>query len=105
MQDEQKWLLHNTVVWDQMKGAMSQSKDSLGYEYEPMFHFVKQKNGYYYNSDAVRKKPRCARVENGAVVNATGVSGIRYRRKIELSTELTEEQRANTYKALDDVLK
>lgn len=25
-----------------MKGAMSQSKDSLGCEYEPMFHFVKR---------------------------------------------------------------
>lgn len=104
MQDEQKWILRNTVVWDKMKGAMSQSKDSLGCEYEPIFHFVKKKNGYYYNSDAVRKKPRSARVENGAVVSATGVSGVRYRRKIELSTELTEEQRANAYKALDDVL-
>ena len=30
MQDEQKWILRNTVVWDKMKGAMSQSKDSLG---------------------------------------------------------------------------
>ena len=43
MQDEQKWILRNTVVWDKMKGAMSQSKDSLGCEYEPMFHFVKEK--------------------------------------------------------------
>lgn len=41
MQDEQKWILRNTVVWDKMKGAMSQSKDSLGCEYEPLFHFVK----------------------------------------------------------------
>lgn len=104
MQDEQKWILRNTVVWDKMKGAMSQSKDSLGCEYEPVFHFVKKKNGYYYDSDAVRKKPRSARVENGAVISATGVSGVRYRRKIELSTELTEEQRANAYKALDNVL-
>lgn len=104
MQDEQKWILRNTVVWDKMKGAMSQSKDSLGCEYEPVFHFVKKKSGYYYDSDAVRKKPRSARVENGAVVSATGVSGVRYRRKIELSTELTEEQRANAYRALDEVL-
>ena len=104
MQDEQRWILRNTVVWDKMKGAMSQSKDSLGCEYEPMFHFVKKKNGYYYDSDSVRKKPRSAHVENGAVVSATGVSGVRYRRKIELSTELSEEQRANAYKALDEVL-
>lgn len=104
MQDEQKWILRNTVIWDKMKGAMSQSKDSLGCEYEPMFHFTKRKNGYYYDSDAVRKRPRSAHVENGAVVSATGVSGIRYRRKIELSTELTEQQKQNAYHALDDVL-
>lgn len=104
MQDEQKWILRNTVVWDKMKGAMSQSKDSLGCEYEPMFHFVKNKIGYYYDSDAVRKKPRSAHVENGVVVSATGVSGVRYRRKIELSTELTEDQKLNAYRALDEVL-
>lgn len=104
MQDDQKWILRNTVVWDKVKGAMSQSTDSLGCEYEPMFHFVKKKSGYYYDSDAVRRKPRSARVENGAVVSATGVSGVRYRRKIELSTELSDEQRANAYQALDSVL-
>lgn len=104
MQDEQRWILRNTVVWDKMKGTMTQSKDSLGSEYEPMFHFVKKKQGYYYDADAVRKKPRSAHVENGAVVSATGVSGIRYRRKIELSTELTKEQKTNAYKALEDVL-
>lgn len=104
MQDEQKWILRNTVIWDKMKGAMSQSKDNLGNEYEPFFHFVKQKSGYYYDSDSVRNKPREAKVENGAVVSATGVSGVRYRRKIELSTELTEEQRQAAFEALDGVL-
>lgn len=104
MQDEQKWILRNTVIWDKMKGAMSQSKDSLGCEYEPVFHFVKKKNGYYYDADSVRKKPREARVENGAVVSATGVTGVRYKRKIELSTELTDEQRRNAFAALEHVL-
>lgn len=104
MQDEQKWILRNTIIWDKMKGAMSQSKDSLGNEYEPFFHFVKKRTEYYYDADAVRKKPREAKIENGAVVSATGVSGVRYRRKIELSTELTDKQRENAFKALDDVL-
>ena len=45
MQDEQQWILRNTVVWDKVKGAMSRSKDSLGCEYEPVFHFVKKKSG------------------------------------------------------------
>ena len=104
MQDTQNWILRNTVIWDKMKGAMSQSKDSLGCEYEPFFHFVKKKSGYYYDSESVRRKPRCARVENGAVISATGVSGVRYKRKIELSTELTNEQKENANKALEDVL-
>lgn len=104
MQDEQKWILRNTVIWDKLKGAMSQSKDNLGNEYEPLFHFVKQRTGYYYDSDSVRKKPRTAHIENGAVVSATGVSGVRYRRKIELSTELTEEQRQAALDALEGVL-
>ena len=104
MQDEQKWILRNTVVWDKMKGSMSNSKDSLGSEYEPLFHFVKTKNGYFYDADSVRKKPRSTQIKNGAVVSATGVSGVRYKRKIELSTELTEEQRKNAYQALEKTL-
>lgn len=104
MQDEQQWILRNTVIWDKMKGAMSQSKDSLGCEYEPLFHFVKKKCGYYYDADSVRRKPREARIENGAVVSATGVTGVRYKRKIELSTELTDDQRQNAFRALDNVL-
>lgn len=104
MQDEQGWILRNTVIWDKMKGGMSQSKDSLGNEYEPFFHFVKRKNGYYYNADAVRKKPREAQIKGGAVISATGVSGVRYRRKIELSTELTESQRENALADLEKVL-
>lgn len=105
MQDEQKWILRNTVIWDKMKGAMSNSKDNLGNEYEPMFHFVKRKSGYYYDADSVRKKPREAHITKGAVVSASGVSGVRYRRKIELSTELSEEQRKNALQALEKVLK
>ena len=104
MQDEQKWILRNTVVWDKMKGSMSNSKDSLGCEYEPLFHFVKKKNGYYYDADAVRQKPRSTKIKNGAVVSATGVSGVRYKRKIELSTELTETQRQNAFQALEETL-
>ena len=49
----------------------------MGSEYEPMFHFVKSKSGYYYDANSVRKKPRSAQVKNGAVVSATGVSGVR----------------------------
>lgn len=104
MQDEQNWILRNTVIWDKMKGAMPQSKDNMGCEYEPLFHFVKNRTGYYYDSDSVRRKPRNARIKNGAVISATGVCGVKYRRKIEMSAELSEEQRQNAFKALDEVL-
>lgn len=104
MQDEQGWILRNTVIWDKMKGAMSNSVDSLSSSYEPLFHFVKKKSGYYYDADSVRKKPRTSYLKDGRVVSATGVSGIKYRRKIELSTELTDEERKKAYSALDSVL-
>jgi site-specific DNA-methyltransferase (adenine-specific) len=59
---------------------------------------------YYYNADAIRSKPRETRVVNGAVVSATGVSGVRYKRQIELSTSLSEEEKHAAFKALDEVL-
>lgn len=49
----------------------------------------------------MRKKPHSSKVKNGAVVSATGV---RYKRKIELSTELTDEQRKNAYQSLEETL-
>ena len=104
MQDEQKWILRNTVIWDKMKGSLSFSKDSLRNEYEPFFHFVKYRKGYFYDDVAIRKKPGKAVIKDNKVISATGVKGINYRRKIELSTELTEEQKKNAFLALDENL-
>ncbi len=72
--------------------------------YEPVFHFVKSSKGYYYDVDSIRNTPRCTRVVNGAIVSATGVTGVSYKRKIELSTGLTDEQKENAYKALEEML-
>ena len=47
MQDEQNWILRNTIIWDKMKGSLSFSKDCLRSEYEPLFHFVKTRKGYF----------------------------------------------------------
>jgi site-specific DNA-methyltransferase (adenine-specific) len=41
---------------------------------------------------------------NGAVVSATGVSGVRYKRQIELSTELSAEEKKSAFAALDAIL-
>lgn len=98
------WILRNTIIWNKVKGGMDNTNDRLRNMYEPVFHFVKS-NSYYYNVDAVRNNPKSTKVVNGAVVSATGVSGIHYKRKIELSTELTDEQKHNAFIELDSVLK
>lgn len=105
MQDEQGWILRNTIIWNKVKGCPDNSEDKLRNVYEPIFHFVKQAKGYYYDIDCVRHKPHSTKVVNGAIVSATGVSGVRYKRKIELSAELTASQKANAFAALDAMLK
>lgn len=103
--DEVGFTLRNQVVWNKLKGAPDNAKDKMRTLWEPVFFFTKEPSGYYYDIDAVRKKPRKAKsVEHGAVVSATGVSGVRYRRKIELSTELSDEEKKNANAALDDML-
>ena len=103
--DEVGFTLRNQIIWNKLKGAPDNSKDKLRTLWEPVFFFTKKSNGYYYDINAVRAKPRVAKsVKHGAVVSATGVSGVRYRRKIELSTELSEEEKKNAIAALKDML-
>lgn len=102
--DNQGWILRNAVVWNKVKSGMDNTTDRLGNVYEMVFHFVKQRQGYYYDVDAIRSKPRETKVVNGRVVSATGVSGVRYRRQIELSTALSEQEKTVAYEALDKML-
>jgi len=101
--DEQNWLLRNDVIWHKVKGSPDNSKDKLRHVYEDVFHFVKSKRAYY-DIDAIRTKPRSTQVKNGAVVSATGVSGVRYKRQIELSTALTPLEKRNAFEALNSIL-
>ena len=103
--DEQNWVLRNEVIWNKVKGGMDNSKDKLGNVHETIFHFVKDPSKYFYSTDEIRSKPRQSKVVNGSIVSATGVSGVKYKRKIELSTELTNEEKNNAFKALDEMLK
>ncbi len=103
MTDRQGWLLRNSVIWNKVKGAPDNVKDKLRNIYETVFHFVKTER-YFYDVDAIRSKPRQAKVVNGSVVSATGVSGVRYRRQIELSTALSNSEQANALKALNQML-
>lgn len=102
--DNQGWILRNSVIWNKLKGGMDNSKDRLGNVHENVFHFVKQAKGYYYDADAIRSKPRESKVVNGAIVSATGVSGVRYRRQIELSTALSDAEKSAAISALDRML-
>lgn len=102
--DEQNWVLRNEVIWNKVKGGMDNSKDKLGNVHETIFHFVKDPSDYFYSTDEIRSKPRQSKVVNGSIVSATGVSGVKYKRKIELSTELTDEEKNNAFKALEEML-
>lgn len=103
MSDEQKWILRNDIIWNKLKGGMDNSKDRLRNIHENIFHFVKNKK-YYYDIDAIRLDPAKAKIKNGAVVSATGVSGVRYKKQIERTTMLSDQERMNALKALDDTL-
>ena len=102
--DNQGWILRNSVIWNKLKGGMDNSKDRLGNVHENVFHFVKRAKGYYYDADAIRSKPRESKVVNGAIVSATGVSGVRYKRQIELSTALSDAEKSAAFSALEGML-
>jgi len=101
--DIQGWILRNSVIWNKVKSGMDNTTDRLGNVHELVFHFVKQPK-YYYKADAIRSKPREARIVNGAVVSATGVSGVRYKRQLELSTALSKEEKSEAFIALNKML-
>ena len=93
LMDNQGWTLRNDVVWNKVKGGPDNTRDRLRNVHETVFHFVKRQHGYYYDADAVRSAPKTTKVINGAVVTASGVSGVRYKRQIELSTELDQNEK------------
>ena len=102
--DVQGWTLRNSVVWNKVKGGPDNTRDRLRTVHEDVFHFVKRPTGYYYDADAIRSNPKTTKVVNGAVVTATGVRGVRYKRQIELSTALTKTEKASALSALDGML-
>ena len=104
LMDEQGWTLRNSVVWNKVKGGPDNTLDRLRNVHEDVFHFVKHPRGYYYNADAVRSDPKKTKVVNGSVVSATGVSGVRYKRQIELTTSLTETEKTRAMAALQEML-
>lgn len=103
MTDRQHWILRNSVIWNKVKGGPDNAKDKLRNVHENVFHFVKSER-YFYDADAVRSKPGQTKVVNGSVISATGVSGVRYRRQIELSTALSIAEKLSAKAALESLL-
>jgi DNA modification methylase len=103
MIDRQEWVLRNSVIWNKVKGGPDHARDKLRNVHEHLFHFVRSER-YFYDAGAIRRKPGQSRVINGVVVSATGVSGVRYRRQIELSTALGPAEKAAAFAALDSIL-
>jgi DNA modification methylase len=101
--DQQGWILRNDVIWNKLKGP-DNAKDKLRNTHEYVFHFVKQNRDFFYDLKAIRSKPRAAHIKNGAVVSATGVTGVRYKRQIELSTALSQVEKQQALDALDNML-
>jgi len=104
LMDEQGWLLRNEVIWNKVKGGLDNAKDRVRNTHENVFFFVKKAQGYYFDVDAIRANPRKTKVVNGAVVTATGVTGVRYKRQIEMSTALTAEGKEAAFQALEKML-
>jgi site-specific DNA-methyltransferase (adenine-specific) len=103
LMDRHGWIMRNNVIWNKVKGAPDNSKDKLRNIHEHVFHFVLSKK-YYYDVDSIRSKPLKAKVVNGAVISATGVSGIRYKRQIELSSALSAAEKVEAMRGLDQIL-
>lgn len=104
LQDSQEWILRNDVVWHKLKGAPDNTKDKLRNLHEYVFHLVKQKS-YYYDDVAVRNAPRPPSIRDGRVVTATGVSGIKYRRQIQRSAALSDDEKTAALAALEETLR
>lgn len=69
------------------------------------FFFSKEPQGYFYDAGAAFELPRKARnIIQGVAVSTAGMSGARYRRKVERSTKLTDSEKSNAYAALDKML-
>ncbi len=103
MIDHQGLILRNTIIWNKVKGNPDNANDKLRNMYEPIFHFVKNKQ-YYYNVDAIRNPPSQITRKGDTIISATGVSGKKYRAQIANSVELTDDEKRNANESLDRIL-
>lgn len=98
------WILRNDVIWYKHKGGMCASRDRFGLVYEDFFFFAKSEK-YYFDADSIRMTPRSTVQRGNEILSATGVSGIKYRKQIKASADLTEQEKTAALVALDNVIK
>lgn len=101
---EHGWILRNAVIWDKVKGNPDNARDKLRDIYEFVFHFVRS-TAYFYDVDAIRTPPAPPTVKAGRVVTPTGVSGVKYRRQIDRSRDLSSTEKAAARAALKEALR
>jgi len=85
-----------------MKGTQS-AKDRFRDLHEYIFHFVKNRK-YFYDADSVRISPKPAIKRNGKMVSATGVFGKKYYEFIKTTDTLSDNEKKNAKKALDNTV-
>lgn len=98
------WILRNDVIWYKHKGGMCAAKDRFGLVYEDFFFFAKSEK-YYFDADSIRLTPPSTIQRDNKIISATGVSGIKYRKQIKNSQDLTEKEKTAALEALDNVIK
>jgi DNA modification methylase len=105
LQDHQRWILRNDVIWNKLKGNPSAASDRLRVMHEYLFHLVKNPE-YYYDMDSIRGEAdfELEYKDNGDVVSPTGVSGTRYRRQIEASQVLSDSEKEAALEELEQHL-
>lgn len=104
--DDIGYVLRNDVVWNKVKGGPDNSKDKFRNIHEQFFFFTKNSTGYYFDDKLARLRPaKAVSRTKGKSISATGVTGVSYKRKIELSTALTDSEKRNALENLDKVLK
>ena len=97
---EQGWILNNDIIWNKNSFTPTSFKKRLSNSTEHFFHLVKT-NDFYYNLTCLDSKKNAPTVVDGALKTSSSVTGKNYRRIIQSSTELSNEQKSNALKALN----
>lgn len=98
-EDELGFILRNDVIWEKRSFLMPSIKNRTAHSYEHFFHFVLGPG--YYTNKMVSAKPVEIAEGSGRVKSRYGITGEDYRKKIEASLYLSENEKNEASSALD----